>query len=91
MVGARPTLVTLVSFVVNILDKINRPSRLRRAILFDLSVCQLAKLRPTICSIVIVIIIVIIGEVQTVIHSGGIIAHFHFGFTILKTKLCLKT
>jgi hypothetical protein len=53
-------------------DKINRPSRLRRAILFDLSVCQLAKLRPTICAIVIIVII--IGEVELVLHGVGIIA-----------------
>ncbi len=63
-----------VYFVVNVLDKINRPSRLRRAISFDLSICQLAKLRPTMRAIVIVIIIVIIGEAELVDHDGGIIA-----------------
>ncbi len=55
-------------------DKINRPSHLRRAISFDLSICQLAKLRPTMRAIVIVIIIVIIGEAELVDHDGGIIA-----------------
>ncbi len=60
-------------------DKINRPSHLRRAISFDLSVRQLAKLRPTMRAIVIVIIISIIGEAELVDHDGGIIAQsYHY-------------
>jgi len=47
---------------------------LRWAILFDFFICPLAKLRPTIHSIVIVIIIVIIGETKLITHDGGIIA-----------------
>lgn len=72
--STRPTLMNLVSLVVNVLDKINRPSHLRRAIYFDLSVCQLVKLRPTMRAIVIVIIIVIIGETKIELHSCCIIA-----------------
>jgi hypothetical protein len=37
-------------------------------------ICLLAKLRPTIHPIVIVIIIGIIGEAKLVLHDGGIIA-----------------
>jgi hypothetical protein len=55
------------------LEKINRPSRLRRAIGLTRVVCQLAKLRPTIHQIVIIIIIVIIGEVDSVLHGACII------------------
>ena len=47
---------------------------MRWAILFDFFTCPLARLRPTIQSIVIIIIIVIIGENIFVAHDGGIIA-----------------
>jgi len=54
-------------------EKINRPSRVRWAIGLTWVVCHLAKLRPTIRLIVIIIIVVIIGEVDLVLHSVGII------------------
>ncbi len=54
-------------------DKINRPSRLRRAILFDLFYSSTSKASPNDTGIVIIIII-IIGEVKLVFHNGGIIA-----------------
>jgi hypothetical protein len=53
------------------LDKINRPSRLRRAIGFDLSYSSTSKASPNDTGIVIIIII---GEDDSVLHSGGIIA-----------------
>jgi hypothetical protein len=53
-------------------DKINRPSRVRWAIWFDFFICPLARLRPTIHPIVIVIIIVIIGEAELVYHDGAL-------------------
>ena len=55
-------------------DKINRPPLLRWAIRLTCSNCLLARLRPTIHSIVIVIIIVIIREAYSGFHNGGIIA-----------------
>jgi hypothetical protein len=64
--------------VVKVLYKINRPSHLRWAIWFDFLICLLARLRPTIRSIVIIIIVVIIGEANTGFHDGGIIAQSHF-------------
>jgi len=70
----RPTFVLFVSFVVKDLDKINRPSRLRRAIWFDFFICPLTRLRPTIRPIVIIVIIIVIGETKIVYHDGGIIA-----------------
>jgi len=54
-------------------DKINRPSRLRRAILFDLFYSSTSRASPNDTEIVIIIII-IIGEVKLVFHNGGIIA-----------------
>jgi len=54
--------------------KINRPSHLRWAIGFDFIVCPLARLRPTICSIIIIVIIIVIGETKPVYHDCGIIA-----------------
>jgi hypothetical protein len=54
-------------------DKINRPSRLRRAIGFDLSYLSTSKASPNDTGIVIIVII-IIGEVVVAGHSGGIIA-----------------
>jgi hypothetical protein len=54
-------------------DKINRPSRLRRAIGFDLSYSSTSKASPNDTGIVIIVII-IIGEVVVAGHSGGIIA-----------------
>jgi len=55
-------------------DKINRPSLLRRATWFHFSYLALARLRPTIVQIVIVIIIIVIGEAHSRFHDGGIIA-----------------
>ena len=52
----------------------NRPSQLRWAMSSTFSIRQLARLRPTIQQIVIVIIIVVIGEVKRIFHNGGIIA-----------------
>ncbi len=52
--------------------KINRPSRLRWAIWFDFFICPLAMLRPTMHSIVIVIIIVIIGEAVLEYHDAAL-------------------
>jgi hypothetical protein len=54
--------------------KINRPPHLRWAIGLTCSICLLARLRPTIRQIVIVIIVIIIGEVHSRFHDGGIIA-----------------
>jgi hypothetical protein len=54
------------------IHKINRPSRLRRAIGFDLDYPSTSKASPDDTGIVIVIIIVV-GEV-VVEHGGGIIA-----------------
>ena len=53
------------------LYKVNRPSRLRRAIGFDLSYSSTSKASPNDMGIVIIIII---GEDDSVLHSGGIIA-----------------
>ena len=55
-------------------DKINRPSRLRRAILFDLFYSSTSNASPNDTGIVIIIVIIIIGEVKLVFHNGGIIA-----------------
>jgi hypothetical protein len=68
-----PTFVLFVSFVAKDLDKINRPSRLRRAIRFDLSYLSTSKASPNDTGIVIIIII-IIGEVVVIEHRGAIIA-----------------
>ena len=54
-----------------ILDKINRPSRLRRAIGFFKSLLLTSKASPNDIGIVIIIII---GEVKLIFHNGGIIA-----------------
>ena len=53
------------------LYKINRPSRLRRAIGFDLSYLLTSKASPDDRGI---IIIIIISEVESGLHGGGIIA-----------------
>ncbi len=55
------------------IDKINRPSHLRRAIGFDLGYLSTSKASPNDTGIVIIVII-IIGEVVIVEHRGGIIA-----------------
>ncbi len=52
------------------LYKINRPSRLRRAIGFDLSYLLTSKASPDNRGI----IIIIISEVESGLHGGGIIA-----------------
>lgn len=52
------------------LYKINRPSRLRRAIGFDLSYLLTSKASPEDRGI----IIIIISEVESGLHAGGIIA-----------------
>ena len=70
--SARPTFVLFVSFVVKIVDKINRPSRVRRAIWFDLSYLSTSKASPNDSGIVIVIIVVI-GEADFVLHDVCII------------------
>jgi hypothetical protein len=53
------------------LYKINRPSRLRRAIGFDLSYSSTSKASPNDTGIVIIIII---GKVDAGLHSAAIIA-----------------
>ena len=70
-----PTFVIFVYFVVKDLYKINRPSRLRRAIGYDFSTSSTSKASPNDTGIVIIIII-IIGEVKIVgfEHRGEIIA-----------------
>ena len=68
--SARPTFVLFVSFVVKIVDKINRPSHMRRAIWFDLSYLSTSKASPNDSGIVIVIII---GEADFVLHDVSII------------------
>jgi hypothetical protein len=73
------------------LYKINRPSHLRWAIWFDFFICLLAKLRPTIHPIVVVIIIVIIGEAELVYHDGGIIAQISRSLSFLKAHRKLGT
>jgi len=55
-------------------DKINRPSRLRRAILFDLFYSSTSKASPNDTGIIVIIIVVVIGEVKLMFHDGGIIA-----------------
>jgi hypothetical protein len=47
---------------------------MRWAIGVTCPVCQLARLRPTIRQIVIVVIIIVIGEAKLEFHNGGIIA-----------------
>jgi len=54
-------------------DKINRPSHLRRATGFDLSVPSTSKASPNDSGIVIIVII-IIGEGGLIFHSCEIIA-----------------
>jgi len=58
------------------IHKINRPSRLRRAIGFDLIYLSTSKASPNDTGIVIIAIIIIIGEVKVVVgeHGGAIIA-----------------
>jgi hypothetical protein len=56
------------------LDKINRPSRLRRAIGFDFRYPSTSKASPNDTGIVIIVIIIIIGKVIIVEHRGEIIA-----------------
>ncbi|MDP1547235.1 MAG: hypothetical protein Q8L87_14575 [Anaerolineales bacterium] len=51
--------------------KINRPSRLRRAIGFDLRYPSTSKASPNDTGIIIIIVIVIIGEVSAVQHRGA--------------------
>jgi hypothetical protein len=63
--------------------KINRPSRLRRAIRFDLFQLSASKASPNDSGIVIVIII-IVGEVISVFHIGGIIAQSYLFSVDLK-------
>ena len=75
--------VLFVSFVVKDLYKINRPSRLRRAILFDLSYSSTCKASPNDIGIVIIIII---GEEIIVEHcfadySTKFPSVFQFGWT----------
>ncbi len=72
-----PAFMLFVSFVVKDLYKINRPSRLRRAIGFDLSYSSTSKASPNDTGIVIIIII---GEIQFWLHGGGIIAQ-RFGLS----------
>jgi len=57
------------------IDKINRPSRVRRAIWFDLGCLSTSRASPNDTWIVIIVII-IIGEVKVVgfEHRGAIIA-----------------
>ena len=62
-----------VAFVVKVLDKINRPSHLRRAICFDLSYLSTSKASPNDTRIVNIIIIVI-GKLDVVNHRARIIA-----------------
>jgi hypothetical protein len=57
--------------VVKNVDKINRPSHVRRAIWFDLSYLSTSKASPNDSEIVIVIIV--IGEADFVLHSECII------------------
>jgi hypothetical protein len=69
------------------IDKINRPSRLRRAIGFDLSYSSTSKASPN--DTEIVIIIIIIGEVVDFEHCGAIIAQSYL-FGKLKPTVCNK-
>jgi len=62
------------------LYKINRPSRLRRAIGFDLSYLSTSKASPNDTGIVIIIVIIIVGEIRFWLHGGGIIAQ-RFGLS----------
>ena len=55
-------------------DKINRPSRLRRAILFDLFCSSTSHASPNDIGIIVIIVVIIIGEVKLMFHDGGIIA-----------------
>ena len=58
------------------IDKINRPSHLRRAILFDLFSLSTSRASPNdMRIIVIIVIVIIIGEAEVLVHDGGIIAH----------------
>jgi hypothetical protein len=62
--------VLFVPFVVNNVYKINRPSRLRRAISFDLSYPSTSKASPNDTGIVIIIIIMI-GKLDVVDHRAA--------------------
>ena len=70
-----------VYFVVKDLYKINRPSRLRRAIGFDLSYLSTSKASPNDTGIVIIIIIMI-GKLDVVDHRARIIAQSSVRFSI---------
>jgi len=59
---------------MDVIDKINRPSHLRRAILFDLFTSSTSRASPNDSGIVIIIIIVAIGKLDAGVHRGGIIA-----------------
>jgi hypothetical protein len=56
------------------LDKINRPSRMRRAIGFDLRNLSTSKASPNDTGIVIVVIIIVIGRAGVGQHRARIIA-----------------
>jgi len=64
--------VLFVSFVVNGLYKTNRPSRLRRAISFDLGYLSTSKASPNDTGIVIIVVIIIIGEAVFLEHWRGL-------------------
>jgi len=66
------------------IDKINRPSRLRRAIGFDLCYLSTSKASPNDSGIVIIVII-IVGEEFVFEHRGAIIAQ-----SLLDFSRCLK-
>jgi hypothetical protein len=64
-----------VSFVVNHLDKINRPSRPFRSVgRFDLTCLFSSTSNASPNDTGIVIIVIIIGEAIPIFHNGGIIA-----------------
>ncbi|MBK8822892.1 MAG: hypothetical protein IPN58_09875 [Anaerolineales bacterium] len=67
----QPIFVLFVYFVVKDLYKINRPSRLRRAIGFDLSDLSTSKASPNDTGIVIIVIIIAIGKLDAVVHRGA--------------------
>ena len=72
-----------VYFVVKDLYKINRPSRLRRAIGFDLSYLSTSKASPNDTGIVIIVIIIAIGKLDAVVHRGADYSTELFYFEIL--------
>jgi hypothetical protein len=55
------------------IHKINRPSRVRRAIWFDLGCLSTSRASPNDRGIVIIVIIIVIGEVEIVIVEQSLL------------------